>query len=69
MSFLSDISFVLRRVWWLFLHENGFAWSVAAVFVVAAIMFEWNADAQLIAATIALGCLTVLIEFNHDRGK
>jgi hypothetical protein len=69
MSIMSDILLVLRRVWSLFLHEDGFAWSVAAVFVLAAILFEWHADASLIAATIALGCLTVLIEFNHDRGK
>jgi hypothetical protein len=67
MAVLREIIPVLRKVWRQFLDDAGFALSVAAVFSIVALMMALEASAELICATIALGCLTIAMEFKLNR--
>jgi hypothetical protein len=67
MPVVREIIDILRGVWRLFLRDDGFAFSVLAVFAVAAVMVAFQASAEIVAPTIALGCLTILMELRLNR--
>jgi hypothetical protein len=51
----------------LFVDDDRFAWSVTAVFGVAATLIAFHFEAEAVAAAIVLGCLAITIESRLNR--
>jgi hypothetical protein len=48
MFMVREIIDAFRKVWRLFLYDDGFAWSVGAIFAVAATMVAFQASPELV---------------------